>query len=238
MATQPEVELELLDQRPQQFGLIHLMGLTGGLALASALLVPILRKLPIELVAILLAILLGELSFVIGHWITFATRRKNVLAVAGRRISDGSEDKRNTRPKKLEFMVVIGVEVLVAQIGIGSAAYLLGASEAYWVIIMCEIQIALFVAHRISRRWNCFDDRIVFFEHGIVRQSFEFIPWERVVVRPSQLYDDSANLHIESTTRHTGPTLETVPVSTEMKRYLLKHHGEKELPTQAARETV
>lgn len=238
-----EPELELLDERPAQFGLIHLMGLTGGVSLATALLVPGIRALPVDLVAIMLVVLLGGLLFVIGHWMNSAKQRNSVLAIAGRRFSDRNEDKRSPQTTRREILAV-GVDVLLPQIGVGSLVYLLGRSDVwhndiYWIIVFCEIQVVYFVAHRsVLRRWSLSDDHVEFFENGVVAQSFQFSPWERVVVRPSQLYNDRINLHIESATRYAGPTLKTVFVSPEMKQYLLKHHGEKERIPQATGDTV
>jgi len=137
MATKPK--LELVDDRPLQFGLVHLVGLTSVLALGFALLAPIFRTLPNYLAAFVLILLLVELSVVVGNWIISASHRQSVLAVVGRRISLSDDDNRNARPTSIRLMVVIGVEMLLAQIGIGIVACSLGANNVYWVVIACEI---------------------------------------------------------------------------------------------------
>ncbi|PQO29124.1 hypothetical protein C5Y96_15330 [Blastopirellula marina] len=234
MADETELELELLDQRPPQFGLMHLMGLMTALALATALLVPIFRTLPAYLTAIILIVLLIELCAVIGDWFIGTTRRQGVLALAGRQISLSGDDDPQAKPTSIGKMIVIGVEVLLAQIGIGIVAYSLGGNDVYWLVIVCQIQIALYVANQLIRqRWSIHDENAEFFENGIILGSFQFTPWERISVRPCRLYPDRVNLHIQSATKHVGPTLKTIPVSDSMKRYLLNQYGEADRSTQA-----
>ena len=226
MASEPK--LELVDLRLQQFSLFHLMGLMTVVALTFALFVPHLRSLSSGQATVVIAIVLLQFVVQAGGWFTSTTGRKKVLSLAGRHVGRRTTEIVKSPAGKRNLFVVLCILIVFVQFAIVSLASI-SREHFPWMIGFCEAMIGFWVfSEVIQRRWEHGEKEFEIFEHGIVFRSFEFIPWERIVVRRSKFHQDSVNLDIKSGTKYVGPTLMTIPASEEMKSYLLKHHGEEQ----------
>jgi len=220
-------ELELLDERPRQFGLIHLMGLLTVLAFAFALLAPLFRAMSGRQATSVSIILLIEVAVFAGTYLYSSSQREKVLSVAGRRVGQSNVGMAKSRAfgriaTACGFLFLAALQVAVTFIAIGLS------NHAFpWFMLINQVQMGYFACTALMQlRWDRDVGAIEFFEHGLVMNSFHFTSWERIIVRPCKLYQHGVNLHIQSGTKHMGQTMMVVFVSDPLKQYLLKHHGE------------
>ncbi|QDU74481.1 hypothetical protein Pan97_14890 [Bremerella volcania] len=225
MASEPE--LELLDERPQQFGLIHLMGLMTVLALAFALLAPLFRAMSGRQAIYVLLILLIEAAIVAGSYVYTSSRRQKLLAAAGRRVGQSNFGMAKSRAFGRLATVCGLLFVAIGQVCFTIMAIWMSYDHFPWMLLVSQFQLGVFASNAMMQlRWDRDFGAIEFFENGIADATHQFTPWERIVVRPSKLYEHGVNLHVQSAIKHGGATMMTIFVSDELKQYLLKHHGE------------
>ncbi|MBA2115752.1 hypothetical protein [Bremerella alba] len=225
MDTEPE--LELVDERPRQFGLIHLLVLIAVLALASALLAPLFRTMTARQAVFALMILLVDMTVVAATFIFCSMLREKVLSVAGRRVGQTNVGMARSRALgrtatacNFFFMAIVYLANLIL-------AILFAKQDFPWIVIISQVQVGIFTTILFLQLWWDRDfGAIEFFENGMAAVSFKYTPWDQIIVRPCKLYENGVNLHIQSGTKHSGATMMTVFVSQPLKQYLLKHHGE------------
>ena len=229
MSTDPlaEPELELLDERPQQFGLFHLMGLITVLGFAFALLAPLFRALSGHQALYVLIILAIELAVVCGSYVYSSTRRKTLLSQSGRRIGQSNLGKSKTRLSG-RLVTALGCLLLaILQLVVSIMLIQVSPDGFPWEMLGSQVQLAFFASNSLMQlRSNRDFGAIEFFENGISLDSFHLVPWTQIIIRPSKLYDHGINVLIQPVKKHFGQTTNTIFVSDELKQYLLKHHGE------------
>jgi len=225
MATEPE--LELLDERPRQFGLIHLMTLLTVLALAFALLAPLVRSMSSHQAVSVVAILAIEVVVFAGSYFHLSLRRERLLAKAGRRVGQSHFGMAKSRAFG-RFATAIGFFFFaIVQVAVSITMIMMANDTFPWFMVISQVQLGIFAGYALMQLRSGRDvGAIEFFEHGIADATQLFTPWDQVVVRPSTLYPHGVNLHIRHTIKQGGATMSTVFVSDELKQYLLKHHGD------------
>ena len=227
MTSDPELELELLDERPQQFGLFHLMGLMTVLALAFALLAPLFRAMSGRQAIYILTILLIEVVIVAGSYVHTSSRRQKLLAVAGRRVGQSNFGMAKSRAFGRLATVFGLLFIAILQVGFTIVAIWMSYDHFPWMLIVNQIQLGFFASNAVMQlRFDRDFGAIEFFENGISDAAQQYTPWERINVRPSKLYEHGVNLHIQPVNNYGGATMTTIFVSDPLKQYLLKHHGE------------
>lgn len=237
MANDPQ--LEIVDERPQQFGLIHLMGLLTVLAFAFALLAPLFRMLSGPQATSVLIILLIQLPVVVGSYVLASYRRAKLLSVAGLRVGQSNFGMAKSRrfgqlatAIGFLFFAILQVVLIVVVTGWMSNGHF------PWELLVCQFQTGLFASQAVVQLRSGRDfGTIEFFENGMADAAQQFTPWDRVIVRPSKLYEHGVNLHIQPVTKHAGQTMTTIFVSDPLKQYLLKHHGEERTHVNESQET-
>ncbi|PQO29123.1 hypothetical protein C5Y96_15325 [Blastopirellula marina] len=229
-ASEPELELELelLDERPQQFGLIHLMGLMTVLAFAFALLAPLFRILSGRQVTYIALILVIELFVVGGSYYLASYRRNKLLSVSGRRVGQSNFGMAKSRAFG-RLATVCGLLVFAfLQLALVILVICWMPDDHFpWSMLIVQFQMGHFATNAIMQlRWDRDYGAIEFFENGMADATMQFTPWERIVVRPSKLYEHGVNLHIKPAAKYGGAMMMTIFVSDPLKQYLLKHHGD------------
>lgn len=229
MADEPELELELLDERPQQFGLIHLMGLMTVLAFASALLAPLFRMMSGRQVTYIALILLIQVVIIGGSYGLTSYRRKKLLSVSGRRVGQSNFGMAKSRALGRLATVCGSLVFAILQLSLVILfIYWMPDDHFPWSMLIVQAQAGHFATHAIMQlRWDRDYGAIEFFENGMADAAMQFTPWERIVVRPSKLYEHGVNLHIKPMAKYGGATMITIFVSDPLKQYLLKHHGDR-----------
>ncbi len=225
MATEPQ--LELVEERPQQFGLFHLMGLMTVLAFAFALLAPLFRALSGRQVTYLLIILAIEVAVVIGSYVFSSTARRKLLSKSGRRIGQSNLGKTKTR--FFGRLATVSAFFLLAIVQVGLAIMLITYTpdKFPWEMLISQIQLGFFASNALMQLRSKRDlGAIEFFENGVSLTPNFLTPWEQIIVRPSKLYDHAVNVHILPLQKHFGQSMMTVFVAEDLKQYLLKHHGD------------
>lgn len=227
MASDPELELELLDEHPQQFGLFHLMGLITVLGFAFALLAPLFRALSGHQALYVLIILAIEVAVVGGSYLSSSSRRKALLSKSGRRLGQSNFGKAKTRFSG-RMMTALGCLLLASLQLVVSIMLIKVSPERFpWEMLISQVQLAFFASNSMMQlRSNRDFGAIEFFENGISLDAFQFIPWTQVIIRPSKLYEHGIKVLILPVHQYFGRTTNTIFVSDELKQYLLKHHGD------------
>lgn len=229
-ASESELELEIVDERPQQFGLIHLMGLMTVLAFASALLAPLFRILSGRQVTYIALILVIEVFVVGGSYYLASYRRNKLLSVSGRRVGQSNFGMAKSRAFG-RLATVCGLLVwAILQLTIVIVFVGWAPNDHFpWSMLIIQAQAGHFATNALMQlRWDRDYGAIEFFENGMADATMQFTPWERIVVRPSKLYEHGVNLHIKPDSKYGGATMMTIFVSDPLKQYLLKHHGEED----------
>lgn len=227
MADEPQLELELLDQRPQQFGLIHLMGLMTVLALAFALLTPLFRATSGVQNILALVVLMVPILFIAGPCVISAVRRHQILAVAGRRVGKNKIATANSRKtwQAAEAIALLILSITLVAFELWAICFFVDSFPT--VMIISQALVGWFASQALMQlRWNRDFGTIEFFENGMVMASFYLIPWEKLTVRQCKLSEQSVNIHFPTEDKYGGSAMLTVAVSDELKHYLMKHHGE------------
>ena len=223
-----EPQLEILDERPRQFGLIHMMGLMTVLALAFALLAPLFRAMSGRQALYVLTIVLIQIAIVVGSYLWASAKRENLLSIAGRRVGQSNFGMAKSRAFG-RFATACGF-LFFAILQLALVILLLSWTpdgSFPWYLFISQFQMGLFASHALMQLRSGRDfGAIEFFEHGMADATQQFTPWERIVVRPSKLYEHGVNLHIKPTSQYGGATMTTVFVSDPLRQYLLQHHGE------------
>lgn len=193
MTTEPlnEPELEDVDEKPRQFGLIHLMGLMSGLAFLCALAAPLYRMMePGKQLQFLIAMVM-QLIIASATALFFSYRRSETLKQAGKRIGIGYPGK---LPGKYGPMIIGSLGLLAfALVQLGIALFVTSAPDASTqpLFLVQQVQLSFFAGTAMMQLvWGRSPGTTEFFENGVVIGSFSLISWEKITLRPSQ-FDES-----------------------------------------------
>lgn len=222
-----EADLKTAEERPQQFGLMELVGLMTAVALLCALLAALLRAISPE--HRFNAILIFLIQFVVlgGTVIYCSIRREQVLKVSGKRIGQGYVNAVSSVPWARN--IGIGMTLLLATMQLLMMVVMIVISRGGfpWILMVSQIQLGFFAGSMFMQlRWKRDLGASEFFENGVALAPFLFTPWKLIKVRLSKLDDERIVLLFQPPNKFTAGSMTTLLVSEELKEYLLATHGE------------
>ncbi|RCS41191.1 hypothetical protein DTL42_21715 [Bremerella cremea] len=219
-----EIELETVDERPQQFRLLDMMiGMTI-VAIVCALMAPLFRMMVAENRLPVFIIFLVQAMVTAGAIFYASSRRQKMLVDAGKRIGLGYNGR---LPGKFWPQVVnFGAMAFLAVMQFGLTLFL--AMDSFpWFLMAQQIQLGIYSGMMLSQfRWGRTPGTTEFFEQGVVLGGFHLVPWSYVVLRPSKMAEDRLVMVMKSQSNSIGGTTSTIQVSDSLRDYLLTHHGE------------
>lgn len=219
-------EFEIPDERLQQFGLIHLIGLTTLFALVSALLAPLLRATEGSQVFDVLLVVCLEGVVVCSTFVLSTWQREKVLAVAGRRIGQSNMGRERTRSFGQCMTAGAFLFLAVLQLGFAIASFLSPSSGVPWILLFSQIVLGFCGTKAfLQMLWGRDLGSVEFFENGIVKSASRFTPWEKLTVRPNKQCDYAVNLRLVPPNWNILGTRTTVFVDLRLKVCLLKYYS-------------
>lgn len=225
--SEPDQQLELTDERPQQFGLFHLMGLITALGFAFALLAPLFRAMS-GLQALYVLVILGiEIAVVGGSYWYSSSLRQALLSQSGRRIGQSNLGRSQTRFSGRLTTALGCLFLAIVQVVISIMIIQFSPGRFPWEMLGSQVQLAFFASNSLMQlRTNRDFGAIEFFENGISLSANQFLPWKQVIVRPCKRYKHGIKLILLPIQQNFGRSTNTIFVSEPLKQYLLKHHGD------------
>lgn len=203
------------------------MTLLTVLALAFALLAPLVRSMSSHQAVSVFAILTIEVVAFAGSYFYLSMRRERLLAKSGRRVGQSNFGMAKSRALGRLATAIGFLFFAIAQVAVSITMIMMADGPFPWIMVINQVQLGFFVSYALMQLRSGRDfGALEFFEHGITDATQQFIPWDNIIVRPSKLYQQGVNLHFQHSIKQGGATMTTVFVSDELKQYLLKHHGD------------
>jgi len=211
---------------PQQFRLVDLFALTTLVALASAMVAPILRGIESDYRNRFLAIIGLQLIITAGTIVFHARKRKKLLEKTGPKIGVAFCGHFRWRywpilrmfftiSIAMIFQMIIAVAMAIDFVEYGQLLHgpingmidLLPVSHRvlhylhYFSFLdyLLYAQTSMFAGYAFSLyRWRAYPNSMEFFEYGIVKKGTLFTPWKRIEVRPSAFFPDKIAIIVRS----------------------------------------
>lgn len=226
-----EVELKDVDEKPQQFRLIHLMALMSGVAFVCALAAPLYRLMEPGRQTQFVIAMVAQLLIAAGTAVFYSYRRAAVLKLTGKQIGIGYSGK---LPGKYGPMILSSFGLLtfaMIQLGIAVVVVTAPADGMHAMYFVQQIQLSFFAGSSLMQIvWGRSPGTTEFFENGAVIGIFYFVPWDHITLRPSQ-FDENRIVMVNHSKQQSSNQVfsftSTLVVMEPTRSQLLARYGEK-----------
>ncbi|QDU74480.1 hypothetical protein Pan97_14880 [Bremerella volcania] len=228
-----EPELEVLDEKPRQFQLIHLIGVMTALAVLSALFAPALRALKSDQATTALMLLGTQLTVVTAAYFFGMYRRRKALQGSGARLGQSFTGSPITQ-KLISIFVIAGMlflslYILLIAVGNTSGSFKKFPIEAMYLNFLLAAMSVPFLLHIF---WKRHLGVVEFFEHGVALTPMKLTPWELVEVQPHQTKQNGIQMTVSRKGKWARKLTIPALVSPELRSYLLRHHSNPDAPSE------
>lgn len=232
MSTDPlnDPEPEVVNQKPRQFQLIHLLGMITSLGVLSAIFAPAIRALSSKHATIALLVLGSQLAVITGLLFFGNYLRRKSLQGSGARL--GQSHTVSSWFQTLINIVVIGsLQFVCLAVVLLSLRKTFGPTEGFifQLIAPSILLLAFSVPFLLHIFWRRHLGVVEFFEHGIAMSPFKLTPWELVDVQQHETKQNGIQLTVTTKGKYTRNLTVPALVSPALRNYLLKHHGEEQV---------